>query len=338
MDTPAVALVRARERPVSCIPALADMGRLSGIVPIPHQGIRVGYLGLIEPTKMHPRFAELAAAVTAPGVEFDIYGDGLWEQQLRLQFAYVRMLDRVRFHGYVEDIRTAFAAMDIFGYPLAPDSYATSEKVLQEAMWAGVPPVVLSDSAASLLVQDGRTGLVCQTEEAYAAAIDRLAADAPFRLALGQAAKAFARENFDPDRNAIRFLSMFEALRAQPRREFVPLPGRTEAGAVRFVLCLGRRGQDFQVSFEGAHALGTAALFAAEARIRDSPAVLAQGEGGIVHYRNSYPEDPHLRLWSGLVAQGAGKGEVARKEFEGAIRLGLDPLRVLPHARTLSSS
>jgi hypothetical protein len=56
--------------------------------------------------------------------------------------------------------------MDIFGYPLAPETSATSEKTIQEAMWAGVAPVVLAGSGATLLVEHEHTGLVCEHEAA----------------------------------------------------------------------------------------------------------------------------------------------------------------------------
>ena len=72
-------------------------------------------------------------------------------------------------HGHAEDLREAFAEVDIFGYPLAPDTYATSEKTIQEAMWVGIPPVVLSGTGAAELVEHEHTGLVCDGEDDYPA-------------------------------------------------------------------------------------------------------------------------------------------------------------------------
>lgn len=76
VHTPAVAVAQQRGCRIECIPSLADMRRLDGFEPVAHDGVRVGYLGLIEPTKMHPAFTQFAAAVTAPNVQFDVYGDG----------------------------------------------------------------------------------------------------------------------------------------------------------------------------------------------------------------------------------------------------------------------
>ena len=76
----AVAVQEARLRgfPIESIPALADMARLEGFKTRPHGGIRVGYLGQVEPTKMHPRFADLCLAVGDPNVHFEVFGGGSW--------------------------------------------------------------------------------------------------------------------------------------------------------------------------------------------------------------------------------------------------------------------
>ena len=67
------------------------------------------------------------------------------------------------------------------------------------------------------------------------------------------------------------------------------------------------------------------AIVEADAAIARSSAVLARGEGGNNHYRNTYPDDPHFRLWSGLVARHAGDTETAALEFAAAAELGVAP-------------
>ena len=331
LQTPAVCEARARNCRIESIPALADMKRLEGLTASPHLGIRVGYLGLVETTKMHPHFAQLAACVTNLEVQIEIYGGGSWKAELQKQFEGLGMSDRVRFHGHVEDIRSAFGAMDIFGYPLAPETSATSDKTIQEAMWAGVPPVVLAGTGATLLVHHEHTGLVCEHEADYPLAIDRLAGDPILRQRLGMAAHAFAREKFDPVRNAARFHGIFETALSLQKRPHVPLLGREAPGAHRFVQSLGMLGQAFQASLMADASLSKGQLASAEDSIRHSSPVMTQGEGGIVHYRNTYPQDPHLHYWCGLISLQAGNWDGARREFDAAIQLGLDRARVQDH-------
>jgi tetratricopeptide (TPR) repeat protein len=73
----------------------------------------------------------------------------------------------------------------------------------------------------------------------------------------------------------------------------------------------------------------TEEVFAAEARIRNSPPYLYWGNaGGIHHYGNYYPDDGYLRLWSGLVWDKLGNPSTAQADFVAAIHLGCDHWRV----------
>ncbi len=326
--TAAVQAARQANCPVVFIPSLADMTRLEGFLHREHQGVRVGYLGLVDPTKMHPRFAELCSAVRSPEVRFEVYGDGAWGPELKRRFTALGAGERVRFHGHVEDLNTAFSELDVFGYPLAEDTYATSEKSIQEAMWAGIPPVVLATNGTAALIQTDQTGIVCDSEADYARAIDRLAMDAPLRRRLGAAARNFAHENFDPVRNSARLRDLFESTAALPRRRPTPWPGRNRPAAYKFVLSLGDLAGPFAISLEGFSASTPQAVADADQTIANSSAVLAQGEGGVIHYRNTYPESPHLRYWSGLIARHAGKHDSAGQEFQAAVQLGLDPAQI----------
>ena len=328
--TECVQAAAAEGRHAVTIPALADMTRLDGFAARPHSGIRVGYLGLVEPTKMHPRFADLSAAVTSPDVTFDVFGGGTWGPELQRQCAERGMRDRIRLHGHVEDLRESLAEIDIFGYPLAPDTSAASEKAIEEAMWVGIPPVVIAGTGAASLVDHGRTGLVCASEHEYAAAIDRLASDEALRRKLGEAARDHARTAFDPVRNAARLRSLFEQVAAMPKRARPPMPGRGLSGAGKFVSSLGGLAGDFAVSVDGEEVHGHDAVRGADERIAAANDVLARGEGGIIHYRNTYPDDAHLRLWSGLVARHRGGPGAGQVDLDAAVAGGVAQWRIAP--------
>ncbi|MGA1393654.1 MAG: hypothetical protein ACO38W_10910, partial [Phycisphaerales bacterium] len=57
--------------------------------------------------------------------------------------------------------------------------------------------------------------------------------------------------------------------------------------------------------------------------IAASSGVVAQAEGGVIHHRNVFPDDPHLRLWSGLIAEHRGTPELAARELDFAARHGV---------------
>ena len=53
------------------------------------------------------------------------------------------------------------------------------------------------------------------------------------------------------------------------------------------------------------------------------PVVTTPSGGGLLHYRAAFRDDPHLRLWAGLVLLEAGRPALALGELAAANRLGL---------------
>ncbi len=308
----------------NCRRHLADMSRLAAHRPRADLGIRIGYVGLVGPAKLHPRFAELCAAVRRPEVGFDVYGPGQLDA-LRQRFEELGLADRAIVHGPTEDLAAAFSGLDAIGHPLAPGGYAASEAAVQEAMWVGLPVVVLAETGADDLIEHEVSGLVAADEHEYPRQLERLVDDAPLRRRLGENARAFAREHFDPDRNARRFHAIFESMLGRPKRGRPPMPGAGEPAARRFVQSMGHLAGPFAISLDGASVHGGPAVAAAESEIAASPGVVADAEGGVIHHRNTFPEDPHLRMWSGLIARSRGEGELAERELAFAAEHGVRP-------------
>lgn len=326
MSRHSAAAIAAAEagKPVDVIFGIADMSRLDGFTRRPHDGCVFGYLGTVNDAKMHPRFAEMASAARHPAVRFVVFGGGGGEETLRQRLTALGLGGRAAVLGHTEDIRSAFQQMDVFGYPLTEHTYATSEKALQEAMWVGIPPVVFDYGGVRLLVEHEHTGLVVATEAEYVAAIDRLAGDSALRERLGKNARSFARARFDPQVWTRKTIDMLERVAARPKMKRDKLDGEVSCNAKGFIASLGDCAGAFAVSY-GSDATGShdAALEAADRTIAAANTLLARGEGGVVHYRKEAPDDPHLRLWSGLIAEAAGQFALAVSEYDAAERLGL---------------
>ncbi len=130
---------RERAQKLTMLIPAADFERLEGLVPRRHAGFNVGYIGTVDFTKMHPEYVRMSAGVRVPGARFIVCGRGAAEASLVRQAARFGIADRLELRGYVEDIRSVLAELDVFGYPLCEDNYSTAEAVLHEAMFAGVP-------------------------------------------------------------------------------------------------------------------------------------------------------------------------------------------------------
>ena len=307
---------------------IADWSRLKDLNPQGHDTFNVGYIGTVNFTKMHPRFVPMSAGLSIPNVRFVVCGGGI-ENELKNEATSLNSAEKFEFRGYVENIRSVLEILDVFGYPLCDDTYATSEKSIQEAMYAGVPPVVFPHGGCSDLVQHEETGLVVNSENEYREAIEFLYHNPGFRLQLGQNAAEHARRIFNSEKAVMKMDSVYNKMMDRPKRSrawsVAKFKSKEESASENFAENLGDQGNDFYMSLSDSD---SAYLLKAEENIADSTPLLVGGEGGINQYRNYYPADPHFRLWSGLCLQKNGDHQKAIHEFDTAIEFGLDHWRV----------
>ncbi len=314
-----------------CISGPADWERFRGFRPRHHDGFRVGYVGTVDFTKMHSRYVEMSARVGVSAVTFVVCGSGDGFGTLAQRARELGVRERFELRGFVEDVASVFAELDLFGYPLCEDNGAGCELVLQEAMYAGIPPVILPFGPTHL-VQHGVTGVVAGDEDEYVRAIEALHADPQTRRRLGRSARAHARAHFSPHFAAIRWAQLYADLLRAPKRtrtwprEPEPASGARAPGARRVVAALGDAAGAFRISLDSDD---QAAVVAAERSIAEStPAMASPGGGGVLHYRRRYVDDAWLRVWSGLILEHQGHHALAAGEFNGALRLGLEHWRV----------
>jgi glycosyltransferase involved in cell wall biosynthesis len=316
---------RRRGKLAELLPAV-DFERFRGLMPRPHAGFNVGYVGTVDFIKMHPGYVRMCASVRVPGVRFIVCGRGPAEATLARQAVRHGLADRLELRGYVEDVRHVLEELDVFGYPLCQDNYSSAEAVLYEAMFAGVPPVIFAHGGAQHTVRHGQTGLVVRDEEGYRQAIEHLYRHPEERARLGAAAQTFARRNWGATRSVRQLHRIYRRMLERPRRRRRWPSAPPATGATCFVASLGHTAGPFRVSLtsrDTGEQLEAERLIAAA-----SPALASQGSGGLLHYRNRYRTDPHLRLWVALVLEQAGQHVRALAEYRSAVELGLEHPRL----------
>jgi glycosyltransferase involved in cell wall biosynthesis/tetratricopeptide (TPR) repeat protein len=321
----------------------ADFERVSDVQLRPHDTFNVGYIGHISFAKMHPNYVPMSAGINIPNVRFIVCGGGI-NDYLYQQAQQLGSSERFEFRGYVEDIKSVIEILDVYGYPLCEDTYAAAELNLQEAMYAGVPPVVFSYGGVKRLVIDNYTGLVVQSELEYKQAIEYLYHHPEERTRLSRNAREYAQQIFGAENAAKRLNPIYERLMELPKRErewgmlssvslldqpvsLQDLTGEPEelSGAQAFIQSLGDTAPQFTVSLTSPN---IEELFEADRQIAASSTLLAMGEGGLIQYQTYYPNDGYLRLWSGLVKQRRGQPAEAIAEFTRAVNLGCNHWRV----------
>jgi glycosyltransferase involved in cell wall biosynthesis len=305
----------------------ADLSRVASANARPHEKFKVGYIGTLCFSKMHPEYVRMSAAIAVPEVRFVICGDPGQARVLQRQAQTLGAQDRFEFRGYVEDIGAVLAELDVFGYPLCADNYSAADLVLQEAMAAGVPPVIFPYGGTQALVWHEQTGLVVRSEAEYRTAVERLYRHPEERRRMGVAARTYALRHFGAANAVRRWHEVYARLLERPRRARAlsdVAPGAS--GAAHFVAALGDAAPEFRISLESSNLHEV--LAAERAIAAATPVRCADAGGGIFHYRNHYPRDATLRLWSGLALAGQGQHVRALEEYRAARQLGLEHWRV----------
>ena len=328
----------ARQQPahrLAVIPAFMDEERLSVVRRRGSDEFCVGYVGTVDFVKMHPRYAEMHRLPEIPNLKVIVCGAGAARKTLERQVREFGMEKHFEFTGYREDIGNILSRIDVFGYPLDPDNYSTGELVLQEAMSAGIPPVVLPHGGAAERVDHQVNGLIATGVEDYRNSVLSLYRQPERRRELGRAAKKRASDSFGGGVLAPELLRIYGGVMARPPRSRpgldlsgeIRIQGKLDSpGALRFMQSIGSACRDFRTSMESD---SITEMLNAEARIAKAGHGMASiAGGGILHYSGYYPEDRFLHLWAGLVLEGAGRNALALAEYRKAMEKGFTHWRV----------
>ena len=176
--------------------------------------IAIGIASRLVPDKGHDiaikAFSSLAQRI--PTARLLIAGPGPLQPELEALAQSIRPLGRVRFLGYVADMRGFFGACDLVLFPSLPSFGEGFGLAALEAMASGVP--VLASNAGPLpeVVSDGVSGLVLPPGEpvAWAEAMVDLATNPARRHQLGGQARTHAQQRFSVDEMADRTVGVYQ--------------------------------------------------------------------------------------------------------------------------------
>ena len=321
------------------INAGADFSRLDGVAPTAHDGFVVGYIGRVDFIKIHPAFVRMCAAIQVPAIRFIICGDGNSRKEISRQAQELGILDRFAFIDHVEDIRPILSQIDVLGYPLCEETSSTSELALQEAMFAGIPPIVFPYGGIDRIVSHERNGLVAQNEVDYVRAIELLYHNPEERKRLGKNAATDAVSKFGSQQTALKFEEVYARLMLKPkgyhRNSFQQSESNkdfnTSPGAWAMIHSLDNIGdEDFLTSL-------TQSDTQAEEAERRIAHMGPSMRNHILQYRIYYPNDPYLRVWTGIMFSQSGRHALAAAEFKGCLKNGVNSLRIYRYFNTAVS-
>jgi L-malate glycosyltransferase len=181
-----------------------------GIEP---NALLIGCIAALTPDKGQEILIRAFAHIRAryPGCLLLLVGDGPCRSKLA---ALVRELDldgTVYFTGFLENIQSAYAAIDLFAFLAQGEALGTAMLL---AMARGLPLVASALGGIPEVVEDGRNGLLVkdQNPDAVASAIEQLFANPAFAARLGSAARETILARFSQKIMIQQTLKLYENL------------------------------------------------------------------------------------------------------------------------------
>jgi glycosyltransferase involved in cell wall biosynthesis len=203
--------------------------------------LRIGMIARMNAAyKNHRAFLRAAARLRGfPAVEFVLVGDGPLRPKLEREAAELGLQGRVRFLGDRRDIPAILASLDVSVVPSASESLSN---VILESMAAGVAVVASAVGGNTELGDDGQALLVSPNdEEALAAGLERVLADANLRSGMARRAREFVQKNFSLERVRRQYSELYTSVLARRSgsatrtRNAVPRADRVPRIRVAFV-------------------------------------------------------------------------------------------------------
>ena len=146
-----------------------------------------------------------------PSTRLLIVGDGPLKPHLEETSRRLGIAAAVDFTGYLSDVASAYAAMDVF---VLPSRYEGMPIALLEVMAMGIPVVGTRVDGIADLIEDAGTGLLVPygDPQALSSAVLRLLSDAALRERICSNARFVVRRDHIRDRMAARFEALYAEL------------------------------------------------------------------------------------------------------------------------------
>lgn len=159
----------------------------------------IGYAGTFARSKIHPSFVQACYLIlhSIPETRFLLAGDLDKNSWVLKEAEALGIRDHFICLGYLENMEPFWDQIDVFGYPLNPQHFGTTENVILEAMCAGVPVVLLNQAAEKYIITHKISGILAENIEDYADWIIRLYYDPSLRVSLGKQAIKRTKDKFD---------------------------------------------------------------------------------------------------------------------------------------------
>lgn len=171
----------------------------------------LGCVGVLLPDKGQEWLIRALAEVKKEfsGTKLLLAGDGTCRARLESIAQELNLANDVVFAGFVEDIESVYAALDVF---LLPSFFEALNNSLLAAMAYEIPSIAFHKGALGEIIEDGKSGLLVSGPDPaeISAAASRILRDHEFAMNLGRASRARIEQNFSTDKMVEGMIRVYE--------------------------------------------------------------------------------------------------------------------------------
>jgi glycosyltransferase involved in cell wall biosynthesis len=179
----------------------------------------LGCVGVLSPDKGQEWLIRALVRVREefPGAILLLAGDGPCRRRLEALARDLGVGDAVIFAGFVADVESVYAALDVF---LLPSFFEALNNSLLAAMAYEIPSIAFNRGALGEIIEHGKSGLLVSGPDGpeISNAIIRLLRDPQFARQLGESGRKRVEQNFSADKMVHGMWHVYEAVLAERAR------------------------------------------------------------------------------------------------------------------------
>jgi glycosyltransferase involved in cell wall biosynthesis len=176
----------------------------------------LGCVGVLLPDKGQEWLIRALAELRKdfPAARLLLAGDGPCLPQLQSLTRDLGLADAVIFAGFVKDVESVYAALDVF---LLPSFFEALNNSLLAAMAYEIPSIAFQRGALGEIIEPGKSGLLVEAANVAAlqGAVATLLRDPAYAMQLAQAARVRIQQNFSSDQMVEGMLRVYNSLAAR---------------------------------------------------------------------------------------------------------------------------
>ena len=240
----------------------------------------VGCAGTLDFTKLSEDFVLYSERAMQENENLTVLLAGDMGEGLCKEIENSKYSDRFKAMGYVNDMEQFFEHIDVFGYLLRDDTYATTENVILEAMAHRIPVVCLDGGVERAIINNDENGILVSSADEYVSALKRLKDDTQYYERIAEDGRQRVCDKFSNSSNMRRMYAQFDKLIEQPKKKH---SFKTEIGENAYDWFMYLAGKETEV------------LDAVQKNVfLNNPTYTAKTKGSPFHFLKYFPGDERL--------------------------------------------